>query len=458
MNSLRKNKIIILLFVAFTLPCGFSSRLSAVVPWENKIKIYTHKKNLKTAEIRRFFIELHNAASYLTRNKTTYKDSHCSVIFLDKKIKNNLEILSVDNNLKIYLPEDPSLWEKNLKTHSSIISALLLQKYGIKPDNLYMKVPDWITSALLRRVRRQMDKSKIPGIPAYPGIHAMMTENFELNPWIFIKHPLKYEDNHAYELYSEGCELLLESILRISGGKNAVQTIVKLAVDGISPEAAFKTSIKKLLEKHDADSFLSVPSDISEKADSSDLKIELWFKSSAQNLSVNLFNPAPGKFTEKMLIRMQKISYREKAEGDKHNRQEYCCDIEDFPEKSDKIEDPILIVSRHQKCLTELLYQSSMILHPSMGNICGALSYLKTGEKRKFRSKYTKAKSEFHDAFGRLTEIESFLAAQEQAFIPPSYRYSEQLKILEESRKPSEALWPDLHKYLDGEEKLYLEK
>lgn len=442
-----RKKLIILVFI---LP-AISFFCSAVHSRDGKsLKIFSTKKN-NNPIVKEFLAQLENSADSIFSPGEAKRDFNIYVILFSEtaKTKKLLEISESGNILKISLPEDISRWDRSYYVHKSILAALILKKFSIKLKGNDSKVSEWFLAGLLHRFQRHVIGQRGMALNLYPFVNALTVTGQLPDLRGLLKYPLGYSDGVLWEFYSECCELMIESVLKIPKGREALRSMIVMGTQDISSETAFVSAMSEILKNRDISAYTLSDSDILENPGNDDL-VNLWFKYAMTTGSVNLLSPGTSDFIKRRFEIIQTVNYKVKNKEDPAVFSEETCKIIDLPLD---IEEEKQLAQRQEKYFAGLLFQAPMFFYPALREILNSFAYLKKNDEKSFSKEYLKAVKEFYTATEKMKEIENYLEQEENKSVALSKKYALSYKVTEGYINRRENAWPALKEFLAEEEK-----
>ena len=385
--------------------------------------------------------------------KTSDKTAMCSVIVTSNEMKEGFEINSSGDVLRIFLSDDISGWDKNYKTQSAVISAMLLSRFGIKPDSNYGKVPAWMTAGILSKIEMRRNPAMLSGVLVYPGMRGLIAAGVQPDLSCVLNNPLEYRDGPAFTLYSETCAIIIDAIARIPKGRDVFMAMLKSAIDGEKPDKAFKTAINDYIIRSGLD-LSTLPVD----RISPDKRADIWFGMAIRNSSVNIFFPGSADFVEKRINELKTVNYAVAIAAGKDkapNPEIGTCDISELGKKWNEIENPENVANICLKYFSDLSNQSPSMIQTEVSRMAEMLGNLKNSAKEAFESDFKGAEKKLREKLARLRQVEDYIGECETKFVPFRKRYFAELKYLEDSGTFTGQFCPSLNSMLDKEEKSF---
>jgi hypothetical protein len=382
--------------------------------------------------------------------KASDKTALCSVIITSNDMKDGFEINSSGDVLRIFLSDDLSGWDKNYKAQSALVSAMLLSRFGIKPDSNYGKVPAWMVAGILLKIEMRRNPAMLSGVLVYPGMRGLISDGVQPDLSCVLNNPLEYRDGPAFTLYSEICAIMIDSMARIPKSRDVFMAMLKSAIGGEKPDKAFKTAINDYIISSKLD-LSTLPVD----QISPERRADIWFEAVIRNSSVNIFFPGSVDFVGKRINELKTVNYTVAATGkDKPAKPEVkACDISDLGKKWNEIENPENVANICLKYFSELSNQSPSMIQAEVSRMAELLGNLKNSDKESFESDFRAAEKKLREKIARLKQVEDYIRECEAKFVPFRKRYSAELKYLEDSGTFTGQLCPSLDSILDKEEK-----
>jgi hypothetical protein len=397
------------------------------------------------------------AADYVTYSmsglRATDKTSPCSVIVTNNYMKDGFEMSTSGNVLRIFLSDDLSNWDKDYKTHSAVISAMLLSRFGLKPDVNYVMVPAWITAGIISKIEIRRNPTMLSGVIVYPGMKGLASGGVQPNLWCIMNNPLEYGDGPSFTLYSEICAIIIDSVARIPKGRDIFMAILKSSVGGEKPDTAFKAAINDYIIKSGFD-FSTLPVDRL----SNEKRVEAWFEMAVRNSSVNIFFPGSSDFVEKRLDELKTLNYKVAvaAEKDKPAKPEIgSCGIHELGKKWSEIENPERVATLYRRYFSDLANQSPSLIQNDVNKMAEIFSRLTEGDRENFERDFKDAETNLQGKILKLRQVEDYIRESETKFVPFCKRYSAELKYLEGAGTFTAQFCPYLNSILDKEERFF---
>lgn len=398
------------------------------------------------------FLKAADSVTYsMSGLKSSDKTALCSVIITNNDMKDGFEINTSGDVLRIFLSDDLSGWEKNYKTHSAAISAMLLSRFGIKPDLNYGKVPAWMTAGIISKIDMRRNPSMLSGVTVYPGMRGLASGGVQPDLWCVLNNPLEYRDGPSFTLYSEICAIIIDSIARIPKNREVFSAILKSAIAGGKTDTAFKIAINDYIMKSGFD-FSTLPVD----QITPEKRVGIWFETSVRNSSVNIFFPGSSDFVEKRLNELKTLSYTAIAAAGKEkasNPEIKTCEMYELGKKWNEIENPERIANIYGRYFSELSNQAPAQIKNEVIKIVEIFSRLKDNDRETFERDLKEAENKLRAKITVLRQTEDYIRDSEAKFSPFGKRYSAELKYLEETGTFTGQFFPYLNSILDKEEK-----
>ena len=404
------------------------------------------------------FLKAADSVTYsMSRLKAADKTTLCSVIVTNNDMKDGFEINTSGDVLRIFLSDDLSGWEKNYKAHSAVISAMLLGRFGIKPDANYGKVPAWMAAGILSKIEMRRNPAMLSGVTVYPGMRGLVSGDVQPDLWCVMNNPLEYGDGPSFTLYSEACAIIIDSLTRIPNSRDVFMAILKSAIAGEKPDTAFKTAINDYIMKSGF-VFSTLPVD----RISPEKRAEIWFGTAIRNSSVNIFFPGSSDFVEKRLDELKTFNCMSavatgkdkmvKSEPDRQTAEVRTCEIHELGVKWNEIENPERIANIYRGYFSDLSNQSPSLIQNDVNKIAELFGNLNDGDKETFARDFNAAEKVLRKKIVTLRQVEDYVRKSEIKFVPFGKRSSAELKYIEETGTFTEQFCPSLNSILDKEE------
>lgn len=381
----------------------------------------------------------------------------CKILFSkDRKAGKPETVLLKNRTVLIYAPTRYSALCR-YDTLSAMASVMLLCKCGITPDiSDNAPIPEWMSTAVVKKILRRIDKSVIPGIYIYSGIHAMVLANPGKSMFSeLMNHSLKPEDGEAFNVYTEACEILLESCFRYSSKKDNIisQMIYFSAQKKCAPEEAFKMTVGTFIIQENA--AFGLPPGRENRELTEDKKISLWFAKELRTAALNYFLPADASSAENIFNSALNVDYMEKAKDENASEAKpKTCSLSQLGKNMKSIKNPNILLTGIQTLFAQMKTSFPPLLHPPLDKMETALSSLKANDVDDFETMEKEAEEDFKKALIKQNKLEKYLKSIEISSVPPAMIYERMLNTLS-SRKRNTAYWGPVEKYLDEIEAQY---
>ena len=432
-----------------------SHEVSAIktVEISDRMKFFPPRMDVRYEKLQVFLKAADGITYSLASMKAADKAMQCSVMISQYDLEGGFEVSSAGDILRIVISEDSVEIEKKPALQSAIISSLLLNRFGMKPDMGYSKLPGWMVAGIIYKIeRRRRSSFFLPGLVTYPGVRALCISGSEPDLWNIVNCPLRPGDGPSYGLYAETCSLLIDLIMKFPGnGKDLFAAMLKSALNNEKQDDALRAALSENINKTGMD-FLISP----ENEDSAG-KAGAWFKMAARNSSVSIFYPGTSDFAARRLEAIETVGYtvndadeklplKKKKDGNDISR---TCRISEIGKKWPEIRNPDKLVIRCQRNFSDLSNQLPAPFQDEMNSFMAAVKNLKDGGREGFEDEYAKLRKKFEDETARLRELEKFIDEGERKHIPFAARHASELKYLEEAGGFTRSFWPALEVELE---------
>ena len=400
------------------------------------------------------FLKAADAITYsISGLKASDKSALCSVIVTNNDMKDGFEINTSGDVLRIFISADLSGWEKNYKTQSAVISAMLLGRFGIKPDVNYERVPAWMPAGVISKIETRRNPSRLTVALVYQGVRGLVSGGAYPDLWCILNNPLEYRDGPAFTLYSEICAIIIDSIARNPKRRDIFLAMLKSSIGGEKPDNSFKIAINDYIIKSGFDmSTLPLEQLTAER------RVEIWFGTVVRNTSLTIFFPGSSDYVEKRMDELITFKYipAAAAGSDRPSKSELSsCEIYELGKKWNEIENPERIANIYGRYFSELSNQSPPLLQNEVNKIFDLFSRLKDNDKDTFERDLKDAVTKLREKTVKLRLIEDYMRESEGKFIPLVKMYAAELKYLEESGAFTGQFCPSLNSILDKEERRF---
>ncbi len=443
----RINTLIIVLCVLFLpLTASFAAPRKATRSRAPALLIESEHPERDKNWIERFFRDMDRAAAYASFLNPGDNIIDCRIAFTEKKVLRNLQVFAGSKYLHIVLPSDLELWKDDFKIHSRLMSAMLLRRNGIKPDESPAGIPRWVAAGLLRRMARHGKGGGASGILLFPATRAFLLEGRYPDFTRMHLSSLDYSDKAAFEYFSETGELLLEIYVKEKNGRECFKNYLSMTAAGISHANALEKSITPLT-RHFA---LKSGPGITEKS-----RQEEWIREKTRFHAMNLFSPGTAAWIRDRFREINKISceLRKGEEDDKSPKEYSICLLADLADKRNEISKPEIVLAGVLEKIAKLSFSSPQIANPALqkiSNICGTALY---ADPDKYRTSMKIAEDNLYKELYRISRIEEYLFDSSRRYVPPAYRYNIYLETIREWEKLP--FWPELDQYLAEQDESY---
>jgi hypothetical protein len=411
------------------------------------VKIFAENSKKELPEIRSFFTTSDLLISRILPRKRCADLSYSVVLIEARKFKKFAILSQGENQLRIYLSDDLSSWQNNSKLFSDIIAAAILKKSATSNGENFNVIPKWICHGILRKVERRHNRDNIPGTIAYPGIHALVLSGSKIDWEKIVSTQLMVNDKNAYDIFQEGSEIILDSVLRLPNGKQVILDIIELSNKGIDPKDVFTRVITKKL--YDMKSTMAFHSDGS----LNEAALDDWLKYNFKISSVNTFIPCGPTEAEKLFLQAEFVSYYAKSNDDKGaSPEERFCKIEELPDKLDEIKELNSVILKKQRDLVRVAFGIPIPLQEPVYKMQKSMNLLLNGQKERFLKKYTAEKKRFFYELEKVNKLEQYMQSVEKEFVPPGFRYYAGIDAFKEMKTIKRKRWPALTELLDQSE------
>ena len=429
--------VVPLLFCAlFLLPASLSAR--------TEVKIYTKGSRAGLEKIRSLLNYTDKIVEFaLPPNKAIPLDYEIVLLAPEEFKKKNIIDIGKER-IRLYLPESSGKQFSDQKFLSRMLGAVLCKKSGRTIES-GAKVPDWIKKAFIAKLLRKNTGTTVPGMAIYPGVHSLIMSGEKIKWLNAIEHPVPVNAEGAYKIYLETSEIILNSIIRMRGGRQILQDILTLSDRGIPQIKLFRTVIvKKLRENRLVHGEGKTPDEL----------LQQWLGDSFTKASVNVLNPCNATFAEKLFKKAAIVTYTAKAERTETGHPEKrSCTLDELAYKIDEITNLRRIILSKQRELVGIAFSMPAELQKPLYAISNILPLAASGQKQNFKKRYKIEKQKFFDLLDRLYQVERFLRNAESKFVPPGYTYAAELKILRKMDDVKKKRWPAVYSFMEKYEK-----
>lgn len=180
------------------------------------------------------------------------KSLTCKIFILDKKIKNDINVVKVADNVNIYLHRDFRSNKDKFRIITEMIRSMLLAKTGFDPTVVDFKLPQWLLVGIYGRMELRFFSHSILPVAYYPGLKALCQAgklpDFRTSMFTALDPD---KDGTAYLLYEELCRFLLLEIKRLSSRSDnpVTDTIFLSARKKYSANQIFDYTVARIIAK-----------------------------------------------------------------------------------------------------------------------------------------------------------------------------------------------------------------
>jgi hypothetical protein len=331
----------------------------------------------------------------------------------------------------------------NLLTRKLIAKALKITTNELQNQNV-----DWILTALHRHFKLLITQKFIPLRASFPVVHYMVISGINLNPEIIIESELYNSTGFEYELYSEMCSILLNTILDQENGKKIITDYMKSTI--IEKNQPAIETLYHVLKSN-------------LKYGSNKLEIEKHFfdqlNKSALHYSVNLFMPASAEFTLEKFKKINQIEYKLKD----NSTVTKTCTLNNITENIDSMKQPVQRIRGIRAELNKVYEYTPYFMKKSLYDISqDLLNLTDIINKNSFEDKSKKIQLAIKHSIKKLyKEAEKQKILNKTLFlceiknVSIADGFNKHLKIIDKSREYDKNLYPQLNKYLDKLDEMY---
>lgn len=406
--------------------------------------------------------EYDNTIYRILPHKNTDKQQmvKCEIRFLNHKNKRMRERKIRIRRRKsgrttIYLAKNVSSWESDYQVNNIIVAVLIARQMRIKIHSKYIdKVPIWLTTAIIRKSKHRLDKTQIPGITVFPGIHALASKGYYPKFNNIIEFPVRPGNTPEYALYSEAAELLLNSIIHLRGKpKQTLKKYLKGILEDNSPTILLSSLFHKLIiEKN------SGTNPYYYDLAMSDNPLQTWFNYELRKRSVNMFMPLNAKCAKKALNDTFELKYITLTGEDKDEelKEIKSCNLMELENVWDEIADKPIFLKNLRRRFTGLKYELPQIFFPVFKLIFEAIDELESDDVDDFIEEIQDALVLFNKTLKKQVEFENYINSQTQQIVPPGYKYDYAFKIFRKNIRKQQKLFKPINRYLEKVENDFL--
>ena len=373
------------------------------------------------------------------------------VVVLDKSIKGGVAILPVDKDITIYMNPDAVLKNTPAEAESKLLSALILVKCGIAPDETgLIKLPEWFIAGIRGSIIHKINSSGISPIVYMPGLLASVRSGKIPELSDILHNPLSPKDGPAYGIYEEYCRFLVGELHSLSrNSDNAIADLIIMSAAGkYSPGTIFNSSAGRVILKRAKRLFRGKKSD--NLSDSE--MIQEWFKYALNRKFKNVFFPLPAKQISDEMQYFYNVPCLVK--NDKGEIKQKKIKLYDLPKEQFLIEKPKIVLDKTDRMISEISNHSPVSVKKKLIKLQNSLSGSLSNPDRQLAAKnIANAMFEVEKAIEHQIKVEKFLKEIEAKMIPPGTRL--QLEIAVDRIMPVGS--PGYDKYLDSIEDKYFQ-
>ena len=361
--------------------------------------------------------------------------SNCR-IYLNDNYKEKIKVLKGQRGgLEIYLNSSYSFMTKNRAVSCTILNAFVLSTLNLSYSKENIKKIIWFVGALNRRLNKQAFPTIYPRSGSFPGIHALLVNDYKLQPNIIMNNTVSPDNGVVYQINSEADEILLDSILSIKNGR-------KIVVD-------YLKNICRGNNKNTMDVFYSV---LSENLQLSKKESKIFFIKHLNDIafrsSVNILMPVSVKYAANVFQSACIVSYIPKNNPETIK----ICSLEDLPIVWDSIETSDKFIRKLERQFVRFKSFFPFFLRkPIIGIIKSLRALRERKDAEHFKEKILLYKKEFQEGVDKELELRRFLRDREIKHVRIPARYDFYFQVIDADDKNLNEFWPELNNYLANE-------
>lgn len=425
------------LFFISTLFLTFGFSVSANAKFRTDLSVSSEVKDFGYYNVKSYFIQ------------ETYLFNRLYALEFPKyKLEVKIEDNAVSNTIKngtllenvVILTNQKLLSDKSYDFEKTLIKSFLLAESSVAVGKCSDSDIQWILAGTLREVEQQ--KFFHLEYPDFPIVNAMIRDKKRIECQGIITHSFEKKDGIFYIYFSEMSQILLDTILKLKGGKKFVFEYIKWICR--NPKIDKLTLFCNLLIKHQADFGLN-------KEDILNSFNALLNKTAAE-MVINPRMPISSNQAVNEFVEITKIK---DSAADKE------IDISELGAYLKGRKDRVSIVRSEKVRLEKFASSCNFLLAQSVREMISILNGLETAEtfnEVEYKNAMDVQKAFFLKAASRLTEIEKYLYETEKSKINTGKRYDIYIQELNKEKEIIRDVWPELQKFLDENYPIDIEK
>jgi hypothetical protein len=392
------------------------------------------------------FKRMDASVSRLIQGKRVSGAINCKIL-ITPDVKGKAAIQQENDLVTVSLSSEFETWKDDYQINKYLLSIMILCRMGIRPEENFNILPQWLLAGIMGIVRQRDTSAKIFDTQYMPGLRALATEGKIPDLKKIISKPLYPEsDGAAYDFYEEVCGFMVKKIETLSRGSEHIfnDIIFLCAKKKYTQAEIFNTTVERVvLDKYFKDSTLNI---------SDDEKLQLWFEGTVREKVLSPFNPFTASQIKEKITGVRKVTCMMKSRN--KETQEETFDIVQMPEKMPLVENKNAVMLEKIRTVDSILNACPQLLINSMRNLNAALNDIGNKSEDDAKEQLVAALDTLNEDLKKQEAIENYLAVIEENQVSPAVLYGMEIK---EVNRADDVMWPTLNKYLESVEKKFLE-
>jgi hypothetical protein len=395
--------------------------------------------------------------SALVNSSAVKKSLTCRIFILNEKVKDNINIVRVADNVNIYLHRDFRSHKDKFGIITEMVRSMLLAKTGFDPTAADFKLPQWLLVGIYGRMELRFFSHSILPVAYYPGMKALCQAgklpNFRISLFTALT-PGK--DGTAYLLYEELCRFLLLEIKSLSSrGDNPItDTIFLSARKKYSPSQVFEYTIARIVARSYDKARRRRNRKYDPNASGTGKKLQQWFQNTAEKRLINPGSPLQTDYFVKRFYKFRRFTYIYKPKNGKP--QAITRDVSNITSIYDKygpgVEFDQMLDSKILE-LNQLIFVSQPLCLKYLESLRNILGEFDSLPSIIIRRRLVKTLSGLEQTLEKQKKIENYLRDVEYSNISYGKLYRNELI---ENKRLQNNFCPSISSYLDKVQESFL--
>ena len=385
------------------------------------------------------------------------KSLTCRIFIINEKVKNNINVVKVADNVNIYLNRDFRSHKDKFDIITEMIRSMLLAKTGFDPTTADFKLPQWLLVGIYGRMELRFFSHSILPVAYYPGMKALCQSgklpDFRASLFTAL-NPDK--DGTGYLLYEEFCRFILLEIKHLSSRADnpITDTIFLSARKKYSLGQIFDYTIARVVTK----SYDKTRRRHSRKYDPNALgmekKLQQWFQDTAEKRLINPSAPLQTNYFVERFYKFRRFTYVHKANNKRP--QTVTRDISNITAVYDKygpsVEFDQMLDKKLQE-LNQLIFVSQPMCLKHLEKLRNTLSKFDSLPSIIIRRRLVTILSGLEETLEKQKKIENYLRDVEYSNVSYGKLYRNELI---ENKRLQDNFCPSISSYLDKVQESFL--